>query len=312
MQRFVERSRYAAGSEDFKDGSTLSGITQFGVIHDEEYSMQPDEQKRFEDLYDRHVRALILWGYAQRTIDAYSRAVRRVRDFFDCVPDRLSVEQLEVYFSSLVESHSWATVKVDRNGLQFFWQHILERDWSWVKIIRPPKIQTLPDILSVAEVDQVMATARKLRFRVFVLTTYSMGLRLSETLSLQVGDIDKDRRQIHIRRGKGHKDRFVPLPEVTYQGLQALWAKHRHPLFIFPNTSGSFEEIRNVTTSMTRRSTQKALRAILVDCGVKKRSRHTRCAIVSGPICTNRGSAYEIFRHSSAIAAPRRQHSTLA
>lgn len=273
--------------------------------------MKPDEQKRFEDLYDRHVRALLLWGYAQRTIDAYSRAVRRVRDFFDCVPDRLSVEQLEVYFASLVESHSWATVKVDRNGLQFFWKHILERDWSWVEIIRPPKVRTLPDILSVPEVERLIASARKLRFRIFVLTTYSMGLRLSETLSLQVGDIDRGRGQIHVRRGKGHKDRFVPLPDLTHQGLRALWAKHRHPYFLFPEASGSLEEVRHATTSMSTEGTQKALRAMLADCGVKKRSRRTRCAIVSRPICTSAGSAYETFRPFSAIVAPRRPHSTL-
>ena len=276
--------------------------------------MKPDEQKRFVVLYDRHVRALILWGYAQRTIDAYSRAVRRVRDFFDCVPDRLSVEQLEVYFASLVASHSWATVKVDRNGLQFFWQHILERDWSWVEIIRPPKVRTLPDILSVPEVERLIASARKLRFRVFVLTTYTMGFRLSETLSLQVGDIDRGRGQIHIRRGKGHKDRFVPIPELTYQGLRALWARHRHPRFLFPSDSeaGSSEEIRHATKHMNRSSTQKALRSMLADCGIKKRSRRTRCAIVSRPICTSKGSAYRTFRPFSAIVAPRRPHSTLS
>ena len=53
-----------------------------------------------------------------------------------------------------------------------------------------------------------------------------MGLRLRETLSLQVGDIDGQRKQIHVRRGKGHKDRFVPLPDLTYQALRALWSKH--------------------------------------------------------------------------------------
>jgi len=58
-----------------------------------------------------------------------------------------------------------------------------------------------------------------------------MGLRLSETLSLQVGDIDGKRKQVHIRRGKGHKDRFVPLPDLTLHGLRELWRKHNHPKF---------------------------------------------------------------------------------
>ena len=68
---------------------------------------------------------------------------------------------------------------------------------------------------------------RHLRYRVFLLATYSMDLRPSETLALQVGDIDGERKRVHIRRGKGHKDRMVPLPDLTYEALRALWRKHR-------------------------------------------------------------------------------------
>jgi len=51
---------------------------------------------------------------------------------------------------------------------------------------------------------------------------------------LQVGDIDGKRKMVHIRRGKGHKDRFVPLPDLTYHALRALWCKHRNPCWLFP------------------------------------------------------------------------------
>ena len=60
-----------------------------------------------------------------------------------------------------------------------------------------------------------------------------MGLRLEETLSLQISDIDAERKLVHIRRGKGHKDRFVPLPELTLKALRTLWLKHRHPACYF-------------------------------------------------------------------------------
>ena len=146
----------------------------------------------------------------------------------------MSPEQLEAYFSELVDSHSWSTVKVDRNGLQFFWRYVLKRDWDWIHSIKPPKITTIPDILTPAEIERIIGKTRKLRYRVFLLTTYSMGLRLEETLSLQVGDIDAERKRVHIRRGKGHKDRLVPLPDLTLQGLRALWRRHRHPNFLFP------------------------------------------------------------------------------
>jgi integrase len=250
--------------------------------------MISSEQTRFDTLYQRHLRALKLQGLSDSTIDVYARAVRRIAQHYDCCPDQLTTEQLEAHFAKLVESHSWSTVKVDRNGLQFFYKQVLKRDWSWVEIIKAPKIQSLPDILTLAEVEQLIGATRKLRYRVFLLATYSMGLRLGETLALEVGDIDAQRKQVHIRRGKGHKDRLVPLPDLTCRALRALWCKHRNPRLLFPNPVGSPERIRKATTPMHRGGAQKALKVLLAECGIKKRSRSIPCATPLPPICSNR------------------------
>ncbi len=232
--------------------------------------MNQTEVNRFNELYQRHLRLLKLQGKSQKTIDAYARAVRRVSEHFDCCPDQLTPEQLETYFADLVETHSWSTVKVDRNGLQFYWRYVLKRDWQWVNIIKPPKIHTIPDILTPVEIEQLIGATRKLRYRVFLLTTYSMGLRLGEALSLQAGDIDAGRNRVHIHRGKGHKDRLVPLPDLTYEGLRALWKKHRHPKLIFPNATGSLKTIQQATTHMDRGGAQKAMKVVVTECGIKK------------------------------------------
>ncbi len=249
--------------------------------------MEHAEQVRFDELYQRHLRLLKLQGKSDKTIDVYARAVRRVANHFDCCPDTLTPEQLEVYFGQLVDSHSWSTVKVDRNGLQFFWRHVLKRDWQWVNIIKPPKIQTIPDILTPEEVVKLIGATRKLRFRVFFLTSYSMGLRLEETLSLQVGDIDAPQKRVHVRRGKGNKDRFVPLPDITYQALRVLWRMHRHPAFLFPNAQGSPETIRQASTHMDRGGVQKTIKMLVAGCGIKKKSQPTLCATALRPICSN-------------------------
>lgn len=250
--------------------------------------MNQNETNRFNELYQRHQRLLKLQGKRPSTIDAYSRAVRRISEFFDCCPDQLSLQQREEYFSALVESHSWSTVKVDRNGLQFFWKHVLKRDWQWINIVKAPKVRTLPDILTVDEVEKLIGATKKLRYRVFLLTTYSMGLRLSETLALQVGDIDGKLNQIHIRRGKGHKDRFVPMPDLTYKALRALWRKHRNPVWLFPNAVGSLERIRKATKHMDRGGTQAAMKAVVNQCGIKKKFIFTPCVTVLPLICLNR------------------------
>ena len=245
------------------------------------------EVNRFNKLYQRHLRLLKLQGKSQKTIDAYSRAVRRIRDYFDCSPDQLTLEQLESYFGELVETHSWSTVKIDRNGLQFFWRHVIQRDWEWFKIIKPPKIKTLPDILTPTEIDKIIEKTHKLRYRVFLLTTYSIGLRLEETLTLQIRDIDAGMKRVHVRRGKGHKDRMVPLPDLTLQALRALWRMHRHPKLIFPNNTGSFKTIKQATTHMDRGGAQKAMKVVVNECGIKKKFLSTPFATATQHISLN-------------------------
>lgn len=233
--------------------------------------MKKAETNRFNELYQRHLRSLKLQGKSQKTIESYARAVRRITEHFDCCPDKVTQEQREQYFADLVKSHSWSTVKIDRIGLQFFWKHVLKQDWQWINIVKAPKVRSLPDILTVVEVEQILGATRNLRYRVFLLATYSMGLRLSESLALQVGDIDGRRKLVHIRRGKGHKDRFVPLPDLTYQALRALWCKHRNPRWLFPNAVGSPERIQKATTHMDRGGTQAAMKAVVETCGIKKK-----------------------------------------
>lgn len=233
--------------------------------------MKSAEVKRFDTLYQRHLKLLKLQGKASKTIDAYSRAVRRVSGHFDCCPDKLTQEQLENYFAELVDSHSWSTVKLDRLGLMFFWKFVLKIDWQWVNIVKPPKVKSIPDILTPAEVERLLGATRKMRYRVFLLTTYSMGLRLEEALSLQVGDIDADRKRVHIRRGKGHKDRMVPLPDRTLHALRVLWSKHCNPRFIFPNARGSLKTIQQATTHMNTGGTQNAMKKVVSACNIKKK-----------------------------------------
>jgi len=249
--------------------------------------MDKKETERFKELYERHLRLLKLQGKSQSTIDAYSRAVRRITAHFDCCPDQLTPDQLELYFSDLVESHSWSTVKLDRLGLQFFWKHVIQTKWEWIKIVKPPKVRTLPDILTVSEVERIIGATRKLRYRVFLLTTYSMGLRLEETLSLQTSDIDAERKKVHIRRGKGHKDRLVPLPDLTLEALRELWSKHRNPDWLFPNAIGSPQNIQQATNHMDRGGTQKAMKVVVKECGIKKKSTSIPSVTASLPTCLN-------------------------
>ena len=233
--------------------------------------MDSTEQKRFEPLYEKMQQCLVLQGLRPKTIEAYSRAVRRVTTFFDRCPDRLTADDLKDYFAGLVKSHSWSTVKLDRCGIQFFYRHVLNNPWDWVKIVKPPEVRSLPDILTQEETFKVINITRKLRYRVFFLTTYSMGLRLSEGLQLEVGDIDGGRQRVHIRGAKGGKDRFVPLPGVTLEALRRFWTTHRNPRLLFPNCLGNSRRICKAEGPMDKGGVQAAIKAAVADCGIRRR-----------------------------------------
>ena len=123
--------------------------------------------------YLRHVKLLELQGKAKKTVDSYSRAIRRVSDYFDCCPDELTPEQLQNYFADMVKNHSWSMVKIDRLGLQFYWKHILQKDWQWINIVKPPKVKSIPDILTPSEIERLITHTHKLRYQVYLLTVYS-------------------------------------------------------------------------------------------------------------------------------------------
>lgn len=231
--------------------------------------MNKAQQKKFDSLYQQHVNALHRQGKAATTIDVYSRALRRITEYFDLCPDRLTLDHLKDYFTALVKSHSWSTVKVDRNGLQFFYKYILNKEWAWVEIVKPPVKKVLPDILTVKEVERIINGTRELRYQTFILTTYSMGLRLGEALNLQIGDIDKERMKVHIRQGKGKKDRFVTLPKASLIALRRYWSSHRHPRLLFP--AGKTPELRQkAKVVMDRGGLQKSFKVIVKDCGISK------------------------------------------
>jgi len=228
--------------------------------------MNKRETQRFNKLYTKYLKALQLQGYSQSTIEAYTHAIRRVSDYFDCCPGKqLTKEDLRHYFSDLLKTHSWSTIKRDRNGLQRYWELILELDWDWVPIVKPPCVKTLPDILSPAEINRLLSHIEKPQYAVLCYVMYTMGLRIGEALNLQIGDIDYEHRRVHIRLGKGKKDRYSKLPDATYQLLRQFWLTHRHKKWLFPSAQPS-----RSNQPMDRGATQTAIREAVKAANIHK------------------------------------------
>jgi integrase/recombinase XerD len=177
-------------------------------------------EEQFKRHYEAHLKHLRLKGLQPKTIEAYARAVRTVGAYFDGCIDDLSEQQLLDYFTDRLETHSWSAVKLDLYGLKFYYAHVLRKPWVSVDLVKPPKGQRLPDIVTVEEARRLIEATRMLSYRVFFFTLYSLGLRLGEGLALTVADIDAARRRVHIR-AKGNKDRFVPAAGDDLELLRA-------------------------------------------------------------------------------------------
>ena len=247
--------------------------------------MTPSIESKFNHYYSLHCKHLKLKGLQPKTIEAYSRAIRRIGDYFDGHLDDLSQDQLLDYFHSLLERLSWSAVKLDLYGLKFFYTHVLDKPWVNIPIIKPPRTTRIPDIVTVDEARQLFLSTRKLSYRVFFFTLYSMGLRLGEGLRLQVGDIDAGRQRVHIRNAKGNKDRLVPLPVNTLRVLRRFWHLHQHPTLLFPNRKRGLKSAYLAESPLDRGGVQVTMAAVVRDMGLKKRFPAIRYAIVMPHIC---------------------------
>jgi integrase/recombinase XerD len=205
-----------------------------------------------------------LRGYAERTQKSYLRAVRLLSNYWHLPPDTISEQQVREYFLYCKNDQGWsaATMRIAYSGIKFFYTVTLPMDWETIQLLKVKRLTTPPTVLSIDEVRLILDTARTPQARAFLTTVYSCGLRLQEALNLEVRDIDSDRMTIRIR-GKGSKQRDVPLPRSTYQVLKNYWKTHRNPRLIFPALGRKHTGGHTATEPMARSSVQQLLRRIL-------------------------------------------------
>src|SRR5690606_31434811 len=129
---------------------------------------------------------------------------------------------------------SSSTVNVALQALKLYFRITCPRDWQVLKLARVQVEQKLPVVISTSEVSTLLKLIEKPSMHCFFTVVYMLGLRLNEALHLQTADVDSKRMLVHIHRGKGAKDRLIPLPEMALQTLRQYWVTHRNPRWIFP------------------------------------------------------------------------------
>lgn len=226
-----------------------------------------------KDYYQKSMRALQLAGMSESTQESYTRSVRQLVDFYGKTPDKIDEKELEDYFLHKQHEDKWsaATLRIAYSGIKFFFVNILKQDLHLFKYLNAKRESRLPCILSREEVYKTLERVKTFQNYTYLSTVYACGLRLSEALALQISDIDATRRMIHVHRGKGAKDRYVPLPENTLNLLRRYWATHRNPVLIFPALGRNRQKGAAAKKPMALTSVQGAFRRARYAAGIIKR-----------------------------------------
>lgn len=242
--------------------------------------------------FEHHVE---LKDYRQPTKKEYIRYVRKLAEHFQCDPATLTEDQLRQYFLFLRQHKHYkaATMKGAKYSLLcFFVEHLKHKDWSVFRDVRVVKPQVLPIVLSRAEVQKVLSAVREPRFRTSLTLMYHCGLRVGETVRIALQDIHgrENPPRLHVKNGKGGKDRYVPLAPGMVQQLRQWWRTHQNPTLLFPSPGRGWAD-RTLTLSQAMHLSKEPMSESCVQTAY----RMARAA--SG---VNPGSTTHTLRHSYA------------
>ena len=207
---------------------------------------------------------------------------------FQTSPDQITNEQLREYLLWHKDKYARNTTTIALCGIKFFYQKILKKPMPVFDLARQPRGTKLPVVLTREEVHAVLTNIRVLRHRACLSLIYCCGLRISEAVSMQVSQIDSKRMVVHVRAGKGAKDRYVPLPQPTLALLRRHWKTHRHPTWLFPAPGRSGIHESEATRYLPLSSVQTVFKNLSGKWAFKKMLTCIPCGIPMPPICSKK------------------------
>ena len=179
---------------------------------------------------------LMMKNFSFQTRTSYLRTLREFDNFRreNGIRGRYGQLQAKSYLLARIKSgKSWSTINGDYSALRKYFREVANLAWSLKKVPRPRKEDRLPEILSKEDVQKIIEHAVNYKHQVFLTFVYATGLRLSESLNVKLDDIDGNRRQIRVSKGKGSKDRYITIPECLLDLLRNYWRKHRPENYLF-------------------------------------------------------------------------------
>lgn len=188
-------------------------------------------------LREQMIAAMRQRGFSPRTHASYLSAVRELARFYRRSPDELGVEELQRYFTHLVQERGLApaSCRVHLHGVRFLYLQVLKWPSFEVELVVPKCPQRIPELLTREEVRRILQACANPKHRMMLELCYGGGLRVGEVCRLRVGHIDGERGQLRIEQGKGAKDRLVILSPSLLERLRAYWRRERPKGWLFPS-----------------------------------------------------------------------------
>lgn len=176
-----------------------------------------------------------LRGFSPQTVRHYLTHIRLLEKYFAKPALSISPDELKEYLHHRIQSGiSYSNINISCNAFKLLFNKVLHLNWSDDVIVRPKRLKKFPCVLSKEEILAIINQVHFLKHKAILLTTYSSGLRISETLNLRVSDIDSKRMLIHVVQGKGGKDRFTILSQGNLRVLRNYWKLFRPEDLLFP------------------------------------------------------------------------------
>ena len=176
-----------------------------------------------------------LRGLSPQTQRHYLSHLRQLEKYHDKPAVQLSPDELKHYLHYRIKAGlSYSNVNISCNAFKLFFNKVLNYNWSDDVIIRPKRPKKLPCVLSKDEILSITDQVVNLKHKTILLTTYSSGLRISETLNLRISDIDSKNMTLRVNLGKGNKDRLTILSLENLKLLRLYWNLYRPTDLLFP------------------------------------------------------------------------------
>ena len=185
---------------------------------------------------------LILKNFSKATRSMYLRTLKSFLRFCARKYPRQALSQdlaRQYILARHKQGRSWSTINCDYSSLRKYFKEVLQLEWLLKKMPRPRKDRTLPQTLSTQDIIKLINNAACYKHQVFIAFVYITGLRLSEATNVTFDDIDRNRLQIRVRKGKGGKDRYIRIPKILIDILTPYYHKLKPVKYLFNGyTSG--------------------------------------------------------------------------